>query len=139
MDVWTDKQLALMRLGGNQRCNDFFRDHGLVYDYETQPIAEKYDTPQAELYKLVLLAQYENKPIPTVLPPKRTRVERLVPTGSTSALQGGGRQEPLRQKMEGFGSAPMPSTHDSSSTFVTAAAYGAVVVVAAGVYWYFTA
>jgi hypothetical protein len=30
MDSWTEKQLAIMKLGGNQACRVFFETHGVI-------------------------------------------------------------------------------------------------------------
>lgn len=96
MDSWTPQQLKLMKQGGNKRCNDFLQSHGILQltgDRET--IQQKYDSPAAELYKEVLKAEIEGRPVPTELPknfkPKRTQQ-------STAP----------RRKMEGFGSSPPP-------------------------------
>ena len=53
MDSWTDKQLALMKNGGNDKCNEYLKRNGI--DART-PIKQKYESPVAQLYKEVLKA-----------------------------------------------------------------------------------
>jgi len=65
MDSWTDKQLKVMKTGGNDKCNDFLKMHGI--DART-PIKEKYESAPAQLYKEVLKARIEGRPEPTELP-----------------------------------------------------------------------
>jgi hypothetical protein len=66
MDSWTDKQLALMKGGGNDKCNQYLQKHGIA---PRTPIKQKYESPHAQLYKLVLKARIEGQPEPTQLPP----------------------------------------------------------------------
>lgn len=65
MDSWSPQQLAIMKLGGNQACNDFLLKHGIT----TTDIRERYSCPAAQLYKQVLKARQEGRPEPTELPP----------------------------------------------------------------------
>jgi hypothetical protein len=90
MDAWTDKQIALMKVGGNQQCNDFLQKHGIAVD--TASTREKYDSPAAELYRQVLQARVEGKPEPTTLPVPKLQQE----------------QRANNKKMQGFGSSPPP-------------------------------
>jgi hypothetical protein len=87
MDRWTPQQIALMRVGGNQKCKDFLQSHGI--DTTTATIAEKYDSPAAMLYQQVLVARVESRAEPTELPEK---------TSSKNPLG----------KLQGFGSSPLP-------------------------------
>lgn len=94
MDSWTAKQLSIMKLGGNAKCNDFIvKQHGVT----TSDIREKYSSPAAQLYKQVLLARYEGKPEPTVLPP---------PMETSN-------NKKKKQNYAGFGSSPPPSRRDT--------------------------
>jgi hypothetical protein len=96
MDAWTDKQIELMKIGGNQQCNDFLQKHGIAVS-NTASTKEKYDSPAAELYRQVLHARVEGKPEPTVLPvPKLEQEQRANNNGAP-------------KKMQGFGSSPPPS------------------------------
>jgi hypothetical protein len=118
MDSWTEKQIQLMKVGGNQQCNDFLQDHGVqVEKTATTPdtIREKYDTAAAELYKQVLVARVEGKPEPTELP------QRVAVAGV------GG---PDKKIMQGFGSAP-PTVGRSRNTNVKRFVWVTVPVVAA--------
>lgn len=103
MDSWTDKQIQLMKQGGNQRCNEFLQSHGIDHaknnmaedcDDKTRQtiIREKYDSAAADLYRDVLKAEFEGRPVPTELP------ERRPPVADWSSSR----------PMVGFGSAPPP-------------------------------
>lgn len=118
MDAWTEKEVKLMKAGGNDQCNTYLCTHGVTGSTPR----EKYDTPAAQLYKQVLLARIEGRPEPTQLtvpPAKRTE----------------GRGQ-LKKKMEGFGSAPPPKKKRSGPRRVAAVAVVAVSAVATGV-WVF--
>ncbi len=56
MDSWTEKQMGLMKAGGNEELRQWFNQHGVN---NSGSIAEKYNSPVAELYKERLLAKYE--------------------------------------------------------------------------------
>jgi ADP-ribosylation factor GTPase-activating protein 1 len=78
MDSWTDKQLDIMRSGGNDKCNNFLKAKGI--DPRT-PIKQKYENDHAQLYKEMLKARVEGRPEPTVLPPKK---QKSAPSSSNS-------------------------------------------------------
>ena len=107
MDKWTERQIQLMKAGGNQQCNDFLQKYGI--DVGTASIRAKYDSPQGELYKQVLVARLEGRPEPTELPAARV----------TKKLDG--------SKMQGFGSSPPPEPAQKSSDNIKK--WGAVVAV----------
>lgn len=65
MDSWTDKQLELMKSGGNDELNKFLKKYGI--DPHTD-IKKKYESPAAQLYKEILKARAEGRPEPTKLP-----------------------------------------------------------------------
>lgn len=65
MDSWTEKQLDIMKAGGNDKCNNFLKERGV--DPRT-PIRAKYESPAAQLYKEVMKARVEGRPEPTTLP-----------------------------------------------------------------------
>lgn len=48
MDSWSEKQIKMMRAGGNQKLIDWFESHGVTSD---QRIAKKYHSPAAELFR----------------------------------------------------------------------------------------
>jgi hypothetical protein len=115
MDSWTLDQIRLMKLGGNDRCNQFLEQHfndDASNNVSTQTplslyalddaaaidrarvIRAKYDSRPAQLYKQVLKAERDGLPIPTELPPPPSAV---VAPNKTSL-----------GKMQGFGSGPPP-------------------------------
>jgi ADP-ribosylation factor GTPase-activating protein 1 len=81
MDSWTDKQLALMKTGGNDKCNDYLKAKGGI-DART-PIKPKYEAPVAQLYKEILKARVEGRPEPTELPKPATKK----PMGDASGME----------------------------------------------------
>jgi hypothetical protein len=92
MDSWSDKQMALMKGGGNAACNNYLKERGI--DART-PIREKYDNDFAQLYKEVLKARIAGLPEPTVLPPKAPKSGNYKPSppmsgGAPSGIGGGG-------------------------------------------------
>lgn len=84
MDSWTDKQLALMKNGGNKKCNDYLKSKGI--DPRT-PVKAKYESDVAQLYKEMLKARVEGRPEPTSLPPPRNK--RAVAPSSAPGNMGG--------------------------------------------------
>jgi ADP-ribosylation factor GTPase-activating protein 1 len=92
MDSWSDKQLALMKNGGNKNCNDYLKARGI--DPRT-PIKAKYESDAAQLYKEVLKARVEGRPEPTTLPPPKNRNAGSGPSSMNSMSSNG----------SGFGSA----------------------------------
>lgn len=107
MDKWTERQIQLMKAGGNQQCNDFLPKYGI--DVATATVRAQYDSPQGELYKQVLVARLEGRPEPTELPAAR----------AAKKLDG--------SKMQGFGSSPPPEPAQTSSGDIKK--WGAVVAV----------
>eukprot|EP00037_Helgoeca_nana_P028500 m.335434 g.335434 ORF g.335434 m.335434 type:complete len:254 (+) comp27770_c0_seq5:171-932(+) len=61
MDKWSEKQIALMKAGGNTTLNRFLTQRGVAA--EGQP-AEKYKTPAGELYRVRLDATVEGREPP---------------------------------------------------------------------------
>jgi ADP-ribosylation factor GTPase-activating protein 1 len=94
MDSWSDKQMALMKGGGNAACNNYLKERGI--DART-PIREKYDNDHAQLYKEVLKARIAGLPEPTVLPPKAPKSgnnNRPASGGAPTGISGGGGTDP---------------------------------------------
>lgn len=90
MDSWTDKQLALMKTGGNDKCNNFLKSKGID---PKMPVKPKYESDVAQLYKEVLKARVEGRPEPTSLPkptPKKPYVPAPSSNGSHMSSGGGG-------------------------------------------------
>ncbi|CAN0585079.1 unnamed protein product, partial [Laminaria digitata] len=48
MDSWSEKQIKMMRAGGNQKLQDWFSSHGVTSD---ERISKKYHSPAAELFR----------------------------------------------------------------------------------------
>ena len=59
MDSWTPQQLALMKLGGNQKCQSYLASRGMSPD--VTPIKAKYESDVAQLYKEILKAKSEGE------------------------------------------------------------------------------
>ena len=85
MDSWTDQQLKLMKIGGNDNCNAYLQKHGIA---SRTPIKQKYESPAAQLYKEVLKARAEGRPEPTQLPPP-VAARKSMPSSAPPSLGGG--------------------------------------------------
>ena len=71
MDSWTQDQIQLMRLGGNEKCNSFLSKYNALCkkaNGKESDIHSKYNSAPACLYKDRLKAEVEGKPLPTELP-----------------------------------------------------------------------
>jgi len=84
MDSWTEKQLKIMKAGGNKKCNDYIKSKGID---PKSPIKPKYESDSAQLYKEILKARVEGRPEPTSLPPPRNK--RMAAPSSAPANMGG--------------------------------------------------
>ena len=91
MDSWTDKQLKLMKEGGNDKCNNYLKSKGIPPDTK---IKQKYESEHAQLYKEKLKARVEGRPEPTSLPPPKNKrgpsSGNMSGFGSSSGGGGGG-------------------------------------------------
>lgn len=87
MDSWTETQLAIMKGGGNDKCNQYLKSKGI--DPRT-PIKQKYESDAAQLYKEVLKARVEGRPEPTSLPPKVQKPASAPPSVNRSMGMGSG-------------------------------------------------
>lgn len=114
MDRWTEKQIAMMMAGGNEKMNDYLRDNGIKVDEASTK--EKYDNPVAELYRQKLAARAEGREEPTELPQPTSKSEK----------------EKVPKKMEGFGSAPPPPVEEKSHTVRNVAIAATLAVVGVG-------
>jgi len=85
MDSWTDKQLKLMKEGGNKKCNDYLASKGIS---PTTKIKQKYESEHAQLYKEKLKARVEGRPEPTSLPPPKNK--RAAAPGNMGGFGSGG-------------------------------------------------
>ncbi|CAN0137894.1 unnamed protein product, partial [Phaeothamnion confervicola] len=86
MDSWSEKQIRMMREGGNGKLLAWFNQHGVP---PRSPISQKYNTPEAELFRERLLATIEGRPLPTELP-KRAPPAPGPSGGFGSSGHGGG-------------------------------------------------
>lgn len=68
MDAWSEKQINAMRVGGNARLRDFFKQHG-VTGTGSASIAQKYNTPAAAMYRDIIVALRDGKTPPTDIAP----------------------------------------------------------------------
>jgi len=108
MDSWSEKQVTMMRLGGNAQLNDFLKGYGVASDAS---ISVKYGSAAAQLYKDRLVAKVENKPLPTELPKQKNRVSTVYDSASGSSTTSAG----------GFGSSHSsvePLSGESESAYV---------------------
>jgi hypothetical protein len=87
MDSWTDKQLALMKGGGNDKCNQYLQAKGIG---PKTPIKQKYESDHAQLYKEILKARIEGRPEPTSLPPPKPRQTHSAPTSLNRPMNNNG-------------------------------------------------
>ena len=140
MDSWSDKELEVMRVGGNRAMRDFFAAQAFP---AALTIEQKYSSEAAALYRdriRVLSEGGQPKPIPKIgwkeeaTPPPAAlkKSSSMQGTGSGSAARsggggsGGGRMDDdddegfsyssTRPKMQGFGSSPAPMPSSSSSS-----------------------
>lgn len=65
MDSWSEKQIQMMRSGGNNKCNAFLQQYNVAKETS---IPTKYNAPAAQLYRDRLLAEVDGRPLPTELP-----------------------------------------------------------------------
>ena len=85
MDSWTDKQLSMMKSGGNKKFNDSMKSKGISPDTKIKP---KYESEHAQLYKERLKARVEGRPEPTSLPPPRNK-RAAAPSSAPANNMGG--------------------------------------------------
>lgn len=65
MDSWTDKQIAMMRLGGNDKFNTFLKQYNVQ---KTLTIPQKYNTSAALYFRERLSAEANGLSPPATLP-----------------------------------------------------------------------
>jgi ADP-ribosylation factor GTPase-activating protein 1 len=96
MDSWAEKQLAMMKTGGNKKLNDYLKSRGI--DAGT-PIKAKYESEAAQLYKEILKARVEGRPEPTSLPTKSASAPSSMNRPMSAA--GGGRDPNGMERLPG--------------------------------------
>mmetsp|Transcript_8017 Transcript_8017/g.12562 ORF Transcript_8017/g.12562 Transcript_8017/m.12562 type:complete len:541 (+) Transcript_8017:125-1747(+) len=92
MDSWTPQQLTLMKLGGNQKCQNYLSSKGIL---PSTPIKQKYESDVAQLYKEILKARAEGRPEPTCLPPKKNKSAYVSNNHNNNGMGGGGGGRPM--------------------------------------------
>jgi ADP-ribosylation factor GTPase-activating protein 1 len=85
MDSWSEKQLQLMRHGGNDKLNGFLREKGLPLD--SMSVSEKYHSPYCQLYRDRLLAEVEGRPLPTEPPVQAVSATSIPSDADRSTIQ----------------------------------------------------
>lgn len=74
LDGWTDEQLRLMAVGGNQRAKQFFKQHGW-YESGADKIEQKYTSRAAQLYKAQLEKEAAKLAAAEKVPPSPSAVD----------------------------------------------------------------
>ena len=87
MDSWNEKQLALMKGGGNADLIAFWKKHGVD---PRMPHNAKYHEPASELYKDRLRAKVEGKPLPTQLPQRKAAPASCYDAPGGGSMSAGG-------------------------------------------------
>lgn len=100
MDSWTEKQINMMRQGGNKQFNDFLAQYSVK---KAMAIPQKYATPASMLYKDRLSAKVEGRELPTQLPvvasnPSSSVYEGTDPLPGESETDYVARQKLLQEK-----------------------------------------
>ena len=72
-DFWNDKQMEMVRLGGNKRLREFFDK----YDLNQRDLQEKYFTKAAEFYRKRLQALVNNQDLEEEEPSKEEGIVSL--------------------------------------------------------------
>mmetsp|Transcript_1335 Transcript_1335/g.1670 ORF Transcript_1335/g.1670 Transcript_1335/m.1670 type:complete len:482 (+) Transcript_1335:145-1590(+) len=85
LDSWTEDQLALMKIGGNDKCLSYFDKCGVAKDCT---IREKYDSDAARQYKEILAAQVKGAPVPD-FPARSTNDSSTNSDGNDDAVSDG--------------------------------------------------
>lgn len=85
MDSWSEKQIQMMRLGGNDKFNSFLASHNIPKNMQ---IAQKYNTPAALFYREKLNAEVNGLPPPTKLPEASNTSAQSTTPNSTEPLPG---------------------------------------------------
>lgn len=65
MDSWTDQQLSIMKVGGNDAYAKYLIEHGIS---SSAPIRQKYENSSAQFYKEILKARSNGLPEPKSFP-----------------------------------------------------------------------
>mmetsp|Transcript_20786 Transcript_20786/g.66898 ORF Transcript_20786/g.66898 Transcript_20786/m.66898 type:complete len:416 (-) Transcript_20786:427-1674(-) len=89
MDTWSEKQVKMMKLGGNGALKAWWREHGVP---ESATFSQRYGSPAAKLYADRLVAKVEGRPLPTELPKVATQASTVYDSASSrgSGMSAGG-------------------------------------------------
>lgn len=90
MDSWNEKQISMMRAGGNDKCINFLKQYNIA---KNVPIATKYNSPAALLYRDRILATVEGRSLPTELPKSNQNASSSAISQSTDPLPGESEQD----------------------------------------------
>lgn len=85
MDSWSEKQIQMMRSGGNDKFNSFLASHNIRKNMQ---IALKYNTPAALFYREKLNAEVNGLPPPTKFPEASNTSAQSTTPNSTEPLPG---------------------------------------------------
>jgi len=89
MDSWTADQIKLMRMSGNEKCNNFLAQHDALAKHGgVTNINTKYNSPAACLYKDRLDAELAGRPLPTQLPTAQSSGGSGGVSGSVEPING---------------------------------------------------
>lgn len=103
MDSWSDKQIQMMRSGGNNKFNDFLAQYNIP---KSKYIMEKYNTSAALYYREKLKAEVEGQPFSTPAP--SLSAGGLPPNASNSSRASSGNNTPSGGGAAVAGSEPLP-------------------------------
>lgn len=99
MDSWTPDQIKLMRIAGNDKCNNFLAQHNaLAKQGGATNINTKYNSPAACLYKDRLEAEIAGRPLPTQLPAAQSSGGSGGVSGSVEPINGESEEAYVRRQ-----------------------------------------
>jgi len=128
MDSWSDRELKIMRIGGNARMKDFFKQQRFPPNLS---IEDKYNAPVVELYRENIKLEADGqspKPIPfmgytpstkSLSVQNRKQLSHMSPDNhgndDSPSYQSSLDQSRGRTKMESYGSQPLNNTSNAFS------------------------
>jgi len=81
LDTWTEDQLALMKIGGNEKCIQYFEEQGVTKDIT---VKEKYNSDAAKHYKIILASATKGESPPPALVQKKKKDSSVTMTMTTT-------------------------------------------------------
>ncbi len=102
MDAWKEREIKAMRLGGNDKLIAHFKKYGV----DKEPIAKKYNTAAAAMYREIVLALRDGRAPPKDIAPFERELEEEERAKNGGGSSGGGRgsQGPAMGSMSSMGS-----------------------------------